>query len=227
MSECMMIWVMLQSLISMQLSNIFHKNTCNKPQRFRELINFSVAGRFWFIPLHVPNEDRKTWLVLTAAGALSLHIKGQCHSFCWSVRDGVYVSFRSRYFPSLCQNVPLTHGPLSVGMISAAQTHTHTHMHTHRSTVCHCITLHSLGHTVHIYSFITMRHFVREKAPFPRPLGLHSVSPRPGLLRVPVLQPACLTLLHNKLSKLANTAAHIASERLTKPINTAETIEPI
>lgn len=32
--------------------------------------------------------------------------------------------------------------------------------HTHRSTVCHCITRHSLGHTVHIYSFITMRHFV-------------------------------------------------------------------
>lgn len=116
----------------------------------------------------------------------------------------MHVSFRSRYFPSLCQNGLLTHDPLSVGMISATQTpqtHTHTHMHTHRSTVCHCITLHSPRHTVHIYSFITMGHFVCRKAPHSSTLGLHSVSPGPGLLLVSEgYSPSVLTLLHLKLS---------------------------
>lgn len=39
------------------------------------------------------------------------------------------------------------------------------HIHTCIQTeaLCRCITLQSLGHTVHIYSLITMRHFVWEK----------------------------------------------------------------
>lgn len=58
--------------------------------------------------------------------------------FCWALRDGVYVTFRSRYFPSLCQRVPFTHGPLSFGMISAMRG-LQTHMHTH--TQKHCLSL--------------------------------------------------------------------------------------
>ena len=99
----------------------------------------------------------------------------------------------------------------------------HTHSHTDRSTVCHCITLHSLGHTVHIYSFITMRHFVWRKAPLSSTLGLRPVTLRPGLLRVPGLQPACFTS-----NRPANkrSSSHRAPGRLSKPINTAETINP-
>lgn len=87
-------------------------------------------------------------------------------------------------------------------------------MHTHRSTVCHCITLHSLRHTVHIYSFITISTLC-EKSSFPSTLSLHSISLGPGLLHVLELQPACFTLLHIKLSSQYSNSHNIRTTHKT------------
>lgn len=56
----------------------------------------------------------------------------------------------------------------------------------HRSTVCHCSTHHSLRHTVHIYSFTTMTHFVwgknkKKKKSLSLLTPLASSSSAPGL----------------------------------------------
>lgn len=111
------------------------------------------------------------------------------------------------------------HRPLSRPL---RHTHTHAQSHIHKSTVCHCITLHSLGHTVYIYSFITMRHFVWRKALLLSTLGLP--LPSAAGLGCSVYQGYSLPVLLCFTSKCP--AAHTASGRLTKPTNTAETIKP-
>lgn len=58
-------------------------------------------------------------------------------------------------------------------LLTHARTHTHanarTHTRTHRGTVCRCSARHSLRHTVHIYSFITMRHCLTKDSTFSPP----------------------------------------------------------
>lgn len=118
--------------------------------------------------------------------------------------------FRPRYFPSLCQNVPLTHGPLSIAYdLSNADPlgHTHTHMHTHRSTVCRCITLHSLRHTVHIYSFNTISTLC-ERSSIPSA----STPSAPGL---DCSMYQRFTLLHIKLSSQHSSSHSIRTTHKT------------
>lgn len=86
-----------------------------------------------------------------------------------------------------------------------------THTHTQRITVCHCVALHSLWHTDHIYNLITMSHFVCGKALFPRPLAC---SPPPQAPRCSVQWGFLLCFTSNHISG-----------RLTKDINTAETMQ--
>lgn len=78
----------------------------------------------------------------------------------------VYVSFRSFGFP--LPEGPLTHGPLSLGMISATLTlQMHTHAHIEALSVTASLFTH--WNTVYIYCFFTMRHFVRDKDLLLRP----------------------------------------------------------
>lgn len=124
--------------------------------------HFSVAGRFWCVPWNVTGVSCRC-LIFLHKGPVPQFYVGQFEMMCMSpsVHDISLPCARMFYSHiahcllvwSQQRRPPQTH------------THTHTHMHTHRSTVCHCITLHSLGHTVHIYSFITMRHFVWRKGP--------------------------------------------------------------
>lgn len=102
-------------------------------------------------------------------------------------------------------------------------THTYMRIHAHRSSVCHCITLHSLWHTVHIYKFITMEHFVRKKPSSPQPLAFYSISPRPWLLHISSRGYSLLvfTLLG---IKLCSRHKRKQSARKPKPIHTAEMI---
>lgn len=70
--------------------------------------------------------------------------------------------------------------PLSECMISAAWSLlAHAHARTHRGTVCRrSARRHSLRHTVHIYSFITMNQCLTKDSTFSPPVINH----RPGLL---------------------------------------------
>lgn len=115
----------------------------------------------------------------------NLRTKGASPTFSFShLLGGDAHLFPFMIFPFLRQSVSLTHGLLSFGTISATLS-LQTRTYRHRSSVCQCITLKSLRHSVHIYGFITTKSFVWEK-----PLDPSAFSALPSGLDFSV-QPSC------------------------------------
>lgn len=142
-NECTGMHIRLQLSLSMCNSSVMSMKymQLKSPMLFMRAIKFTSVKRDSGSYLHMSPVKTGNMACVYGCRCL-LHTRSQYHSFSLvSVRDGVYVSFRSRYFPSLCQSVQLTHGPLSFGMISAMQTpQTHTYAHAH--TQKHCLSLH-------------------------------------------------------------------------------------
>lgn len=143
-----------------------------------------------------------------------LHIESQCHNSRSSLEDGVYDSFRSRYFPALCQNVLLTHGPLSFGMISAALT-----LQTHTHTEALSVTASLFTHWETLSTFIALSQWgtLSERSPSPSTLTLHSITS--GL--------DCSMSLGRSLSVcLTSNAVARHQGALIELINTTEAMQP-
>lgn len=139
-----------------------------------------------------------------AAGDESSHIKGEASSFCLSLSDGVYVSFRWRYFQS---------GPSHIThcLLVWSQKHRPPHTHTHICAITHTDALSATAsvftHWDTLSAFIALSQWgtlSAERLSSPRPSAPAAISRRPGLLCVPGLQPACFILLHIKVSSSAH-----------------------
>lgn len=151
----------------------FHKNTCNKPQRFMEVISFSEAGRFWFIPLHVPNEDRKRdscWLLqvpnLCTLRASATVFVGQCEMVCMSpsVHDISVPSAR------------ISHSHMAHCLLVWSQQRRHTLIRTCTHTEALSVTASLFTHWDTLSTFIALSQWdtLSEKSPVPS-------TPRPPL----------------------------------------------
>lgn len=134
---------------------------------------FSVAGTFWFIPLHVPGEGRKC--DVCCCRCLIFAHRGLASEFLLVSTRWCVCLLPFTIFPFFLPECPAHTCPIvfwyDLSNADPSDTHIHTCIQT--EALCHCITLQSLGHTVHIYSFITMRHFVWENP--------CSLDPRPPL----------------------------------------------
>lgn len=79
-----------------------------------------------------------------------------------------------------------------------SDTHIHTHMDTHTEALS--VTASLFSHWDTLSTFIASSQWGTLSERSPSTLGLHSISPGPGLLRAAELQPASFTALHIKLS---------------------------
>lgn len=143
----------------------------------------------------VQNKNRKydSWSVPCCRCLISAQTEPEQRTVLVTCQEVERVSFRLWYFRSSARASYSHMGHCLSGMSSATLS-LQTRTYRHRSSVCQCITLRSLRHRVHIYSFITTLSFVwgreKNKKPSTRLPFLHDPE---GLGCSCTRLPVCLT----------------------------------